>query len=111
MLQFSAINTLGYSDVPASLMSRATPFASMAQQLAASLGIGTGALLLHATLLLRGHSQLGPNDFTPAFIGVGLISLCAVPIFMSLSPKAGEGMIGGERHADEAAGEGSTGGA
>jgi EmrB/QacA subfamily drug resistance transporter len=110
-LQFSAINTLGYSDVPASLMSRATPFASMAQQLAASLGIGTGALLLHATLALRGHSQLGPNDFTPAFIGVGLISLCAVPIFMSLSAKAGEGMIGGHRQAEEAGGEGSTGGA
>ena len=108
-LQFSAINTLGYCDVPAALMSRATPFASMAQQLAMSLGIGTGALLLHATLAIRGHAELGPTDFTPAFIGVGLISLCAVPMFMRLSPQAGEGMIAGRRHAEEAAGEGSTG--
>ena len=98
-LQFSAVNTLGYSDVPASQMSRATPFASMAQQLAMSLGIGTGALLLHTTLLIRGHSELGPSDFTPAFIGVGLISFLALPIFMKLSPDAGQGMIGGDRRA------------
>lgn len=110
-LQFSAINTLGYSDVPAALMSRATPFASMAQQFSMSLGIGTGALLLHTTLLVKGHTTLGPTDFVPAFIGVGLISICAVPIFAKLSPAAGQGMIGGRRHAEEAAGQGSTGGA
>jgi EmrB/QacA subfamily drug resistance transporter len=93
-LQFSAVNTLGYSDVPAALMSRATPFASMAQQLAMSLGVGTGALLLHLTLLAHGSAELGPSDFTPAFVGVGLISLCAVPIFWNLSPQAGEAVIG-----------------
>jgi EmrB/QacA subfamily drug resistance transporter len=98
-LQFSAVNTLGYSDVPATLMSRATPFASMAQQLAMSLGIGTGALMLHLTLLFRSHAELGPSDFTPAFIGVGLISFLALPIFMKLAPDAGHGMIGGQRHA------------
>jgi hypothetical protein len=75
-------------------MSRATPFASMAQQLAMSLGVGTGALLLHLTLLAHGSAELGPSDFTPAFVGVGLISLCAVPIFWNLSPQAGEAVIG-----------------
>jgi EmrB/QacA subfamily drug resistance transporter len=110
-LQFSAVNTLGYSDVPASMMSRATPFASMAQQLAASLGIGTGALLVHLTLLFRGHEIMEPRDFTPAFIGVGLISFLALPIFLRLSPDAGAGMIGGHRKAKEADKPGSTGGA
>jgi fucose permease len=110
-LQFSAVNTLGYSDVPANLMSRATPFASMAQQLAASIGIGTGALLVHMTLLIRGHDTLGPSDFTPAFIGVALISILALPIFMRLAPDAGHGMIAGERRAAEADRPGSTGGA
>jgi EmrB/QacA subfamily drug resistance transporter len=93
-LQFSAVNTLGYSDVPPALMSRATPFASMAQQLAMSLGVGTGALLLHLTLRAHGTTELGPSDFTPAFVGVGLISLCAVPLFMGLSAQAGEAVIG-----------------
>jgi EmrB/QacA subfamily drug resistance transporter len=110
-LQFSAVNTLGYSDVPASMMSRATPFASMAQQLAASLGIGTGALLVHLTLMIRGHEMMGPSDFTPAFIGVGIISLLALPIFLKLAPDAGAGMIGGQRTAKEADRSGSTGGA
>ena len=110
-LQFSAVNTLGYSDVPVTLMSRATPFASMAQQLAMSLGIGTGALMLHLTLLFRSHAELGPSDFTPAFIGVGLISFLALPIFLKLAPDAGQGMIAGERVAEEADSPGSTGSA
>ncbi len=93
-LQFSAVNTLGYADVPPALMSRATPFASMAQQLAMSLGIGTGALLLHLTLLAHHSTELGPSDFMPAFVGVGLISLCAMPLFMQLSPQAGAAVIG-----------------
>jgi hypothetical protein len=75
-------------------MSRATPFASMAQQLAMSLGVGTGALLLHFTLAFRHTATLGPDDFTVAFISVGLISLLAVPLFMQLSPEAGESVIG-----------------
>ena len=100
-LQFSAVNTLGYSDVPPNMMSRATPFASMAQQLAMSLGVGTGALLLHLTLAFHGAVDLGPGDFTPAFLGVGLISLGAVPIFLKLSPQAGSAVIGHTRRAPE----------
>ncbi|MGH7036165.1 MAG: MFS transporter [Stellaceae bacterium] len=100
-LQFSAVNTLGYSDVPPNMMSRATPFASMAQQLAMSLGVGTGALLLHLTLAFHGASDLGPGDFTPAFVGVALISLGAVPIFLKLSPQAGSAVIGHTRRAPE----------
>jgi hypothetical protein len=59
-----------------------------------SLGVGTGALLLHLTLLAHHSTELGPSDFTPAFVGVGLISLCAMPLFMQLSPQAGESVIG-----------------
>lgn len=93
-LQFSAVNTLGYSDVPPALMSRATSFASMAQQLAMSLGIGTGALLLHFTLAWHHTTALAADEFTPAFIGVGLISLAAVPLFMGLTAQAGVSVIG-----------------
>src|SRR5215469_5508329 len=98
-LQFSAVNTMSYSDVPPALMSRATPFASMAQQLAMSLGVGTGALLLHLTLRFHGATERGASDFTPAFVGVGLISLGAVFFFLQLSPQAGESVIGPPRGA------------
>jgi len=98
-LQFSAVNTLGYADVPPALMSRATSFASMGQQLAMSLGIGTGAFFLHFTLAFQHSTTLAPDDFTPAFVGVGLISLLAAPIFMKLSPEAGASVIGRRSHA------------
>jgi hypothetical protein len=38
----------------------------------------------------------------PAFIGVGLISLGAVPIFMTLSPEAGAAVIGRRASSPEA---------
>lgn len=101
-LQFSAVNTLGYSDIPAALMSRATPFASMAQQFAMSLGVGIGAMLLRLTLVARHTVHLGATDFTPAFLGVGVIALCAVPIFLQLTPEAGEAVIGRPRRAESA---------
>ena len=41
-LQFTSINTLGYADIDQQRMSRATSFASMAQQLSLSVGVGTG---------------------------------------------------------------------
>jgi hypothetical protein len=67
--------------------------------------------MLHLTLLFRSHAELGPSDFTPAFIGVGLISFLALPIFLKLAPDAGQGMISGERAAEEADRPGSTGSA
>ena len=53
-LQFTSINTLAYADIERAQMSRATSFASMAQQLSLSIGVGTGALLLHLTVAARG---------------------------------------------------------
>jgi len=35
-------------------MSRATSFASVAQQLSLSVGVGLGALILHTVVVLRG---------------------------------------------------------
>ena len=57
-LQFTSINTLGYADIDRQRMSRATSFSSMAQQLSLSVGVGTGALLLHLTMSARGGGAL-----------------------------------------------------
>ena len=57
-LQFTSINTLGYADIEPQRMSRATSFASMAQQLSLSAGVGTGAILLHLTMAARGGDAL-----------------------------------------------------
>lgn len=93
-LQFTAVNTLGYADVPPQLMSRATGFASMAQQLAATAGVALGALLLHVILLLHGGTVLRYQEFAPAFVVVALFSLASLPLFLSLSPAAGDELTG-----------------
>jgi MFS family permease len=93
-LQFTGTNTLIFADVPPPLMSRATSFQSMAQQLSVSIGVGTGALLLHLTLVARGRTMLGADDFAPAFVAVGLISLASVFFYLPLPQEAGAEVSG-----------------
>ncbi len=93
-LQFTSINTLAYADVPPALMSRATSFQSMIQQLSASIGVGSGALLVHMTLVFRDHGTLGAADFAPAFVVIGLISVSSILLFLQLSPQAGAEVSG-----------------
>ena len=45
-LQFTAINSIAYADIEEKDMSKATSFASVAQQLSMSAGVATGALVL-----------------------------------------------------------------
>ncbi len=92
-LQFTSLNTLGYADIPGALMSRATSFASMAQQLSLSIGVGTGALIVHATIARHGGA-LGPNDFAPAFLVVGATTMLSLAPFLGLSPTAGAEVSG-----------------
>ena len=93
-LQFTSTNTLIFADVPPPLMSRATSFQSMAQQLSVSIGVGIGALLLHVTLLLHGRSELQAGDFSGAFLAVALISLSSILFYLPLAREAGAEMSG-----------------
>jgi MFS family permease len=93
-LQFTSTNTLSFADVPPAMMSRATSFTSMAQQLSISLGVGLSALLLQIMLTVRGASTLEPSDFMLAFIVVGVIALMPVGLFTRLSPEAGAELSG-----------------
>lgn len=92
-LQFTSLNTIAYADVEPAMMSRATSFASMNQQLSLSVGAGTGALLLHLSTSLGG-GQLTAADFSPAFFVVGLISACSILAFLRLPANAGADMAG-----------------
>jgi MFS family permease len=93
-LQFTAINTLSYADVPSPRMSKATSFASMMQQLSLSIGVAVGALLLHVTLSLRGAVEVGPQDFVPAFLSVGVLSIASLLCFLPLARDAGAEVSG-----------------
>jgi MFS family permease len=93
-LQFTSVNTLAYADMPRERMSRATSFASVGQQLSLSVGIGTGALLLHLTVAARGDTQLAAGDFAPAFFALALLSALSCLVHLRLRPDAGAEVSG-----------------
>ncbi len=93
-LQFTGTNTLAYADIPPQLMSRASSMTATLQQLSLSFGVAVGAALLHLTLAWRGTDQLGPGDFSPAFIAIGVISGLSAVVFLALKPDAGADVSG-----------------
>lgn len=86
-LEFTAINTLGYADIPDERMSAATSFASMVQQLSLSLGVTVAALTLHVTQ--GGGTALDAASFAPAFLLVGTITAASALVFAQLPADAG----------------------
>lgn len=94
-LQFTSINTLAVSDIENARMSRATSFTSMMQQLSLSAGVAVGAMVLHATVTWSGGMEkIGPADFTPAFLTVGITAMLSAIIFLRLPPDAGAEVSG-----------------
>ena len=93
-LQFTAINTLVYADIPPPLMSQATSFASAAHQLSLSFGVAIAALTLEAEQSLRGNSVILAGDFVTAFIVVALIGAMSAAIFWRLPRDAGAELTG-----------------
>jgi EmrB/QacA subfamily drug resistance transporter len=95
-LQFTALNTLGYADIPPQLMSRASSVSSMFQQLAQSLGVGLAAILIHYTIIWRNSPSLAAADITPAFAIVAALSLIALFYYVRLPADAGAELSGRE---------------
>jgi EmrB/QacA subfamily drug resistance transporter len=93
-LQFTATNAITFADVSSAAMSRATSFSSMAQQLSASLGVATGAFILHEILRARGGIDLAASDFSAAFVILGIIAWMSGLCFLRLSPQAGSEVSG-----------------
>ncbi len=99
-LQFTALGTLAYADVPSPLMSNASSLASMAQQLFLSLGVAIAALLLHLSLAGRPASTLTSHDFTIPFLVVGILGMLSSLLFLPLEHDAGEEVSGRRREVD-----------
>jgi EmrB/QacA subfamily drug resistance transporter len=88
-LLMTSMNTLGYSEIPATRMSHASVLASMAQQVSLTLGVAIAVLVLNFSLYLNGQDRLGPHDFWLTFTVVGLISASAIWFFAPLPHDAG----------------------
>jgi hypothetical protein len=93
-LQFTALGTLAYADVPNEMMSSASTLSSMAQQFSMSLGVTIAALILHFSLWFHGSKTLTVHDFTPAFLIIGVLSLLSALTYLALEDHAGEVVSG-----------------
>ncbi|WP_158902495.1 MFS transporter [Burkholderia sp. L27(2015)] len=94
-MQFTSINTLAFADVPTPMMSSASTFFSMVQQMTIGLGIAFGAIALHFAAWLHGNSrQLELADFHIAFLVVASLVLLAVVSFLGLGRDAGAEVSG-----------------
>jgi MFS family permease len=93
-LQFTAYNTLAYGDVPRSRMSSATSLYVTCQQLAATIGISTGAVSLEVSMAWFDHATPQLIDFSHAFLVVAMFTLVAAPIALWMPRNAGDELTG-----------------
>ena len=102
-LQFTALNTVAFAEIPERLISRANTLYNMMQQLTLSLGVALGALMLNLTLRWHTSTALETQDFWPAFLAIGGLSLFSVAAFFPLARNAGAEISGHAVRVEEAA--------
>jgi EmrB/QacA subfamily drug resistance transporter len=93
-LQFTALNTLAFADLPREKLSAATSFYGTAQQLPPALGIVLATTSLEISRHMAGHEALLPSDFTAAFLIAGLVVAASSPLFALLPKDAGAEVSG-----------------
>ena len=95
-MQFTAINTITYVDVPQAQMSGANALASVVQQLSMGMGVAAGALALRASGWIHGNNTNVPSlsDFHLAFVMMAAMALWAVKDCFTLDPHAGAEVTG-----------------
>ena len=93
-LQFTALNAIGYADVDADRMSRATSFASVVQQMSSAVGVAVAAASIEGLQYGFGDATLAQRDMNGTFFVVALVSLGSMPFFWRLMPDAGAEVSG-----------------
>ncbi len=93
-MEFTALFSLTFSDVPGEQRTGANTLTALVQQLGFSLGVALGAALLGASQAFRAAPQLELADFRIAFVICGLIGLSAVWSFWRLPQDAGAEVSG-----------------
>ncbi|MBO0735042.1 MAG: MFS transporter [Alphaproteobacteria bacterium] len=93
-IQYLALNTISYADVPAPVLSKSTSVGGVAQQLARGFGIAVGAALLAA---IAGPRVPAIGDFRLAFFLIALLPFVSGFGFLRLSPRDGAEVSGHRR--------------
>jgi len=90
-IQYLALNTISYADVPPPVLSKSTSVGGVAQQLARGFGIAVGAALL---AVIAGPQTVTVDDFRLAFLLIALLPLLSGLGFLRLSPVDGAEVSG-----------------
>ncbi len=93
-MQFTALNTLAFSDTSPAQTGGATTLYSMFQQLGAGIGVAFGAIALNVTERFTGHAgHPGALDFRIALGAVTVVALLALIDMARLPPDAGDQVV------------------
>jgi EmrB/QacA subfamily drug resistance transporter len=97
-LQFSALNSLAFADVPPEHMSATNTLANVVQQLTLGLGIAAAAAAVHLATLLHREAAVGPTltDFRTAIAAAAVMTAVSTLDALSLSQDAGS-LVSGHR--------------
>ena len=91
-MQFTALNTIAFVDVPQARMATANTLFSTTFQLAMGLGVALGALAVRAgawTAQMTGWEQVPAIEYRLAFVLVALVSLAGLRDALALAADAG----------------------
>jgi EmrB/QacA subfamily drug resistance transporter len=98
-LQFTALNTLSFADVPKAQMSGASALSSTLFQLTMGIGVAFGAIALRLAAWIHGHAgqSVAPEDFSIAFLLVAGVGLLGIADLFGLARDAGAEVSGHRR--------------
>lgn len=90
-MQFSAITTLAFADIPQQQMTTANTLYSTIQQMSTGMGIAMGAVFLRFSNMINGSTpHYTVPDFRLAFIFVAILGVVSLYGFTKLTPDAGD---------------------
>lgn len=90
-MQFSAITTLAFAEIPQERMTSANTLYSTVQQMSTGMGIAMGAVFLRFANMINGSTEhYTVPDFRLAFIFVAILGIISLYGFTKLTPDAGD---------------------
>jgi EmrB/QacA subfamily drug resistance transporter len=95
-IQYLALNTISFADVPSPFLSRSTSVSGVFQQLARGFGVALGAALL---ALVAAGDHVTVDNFRVVFLLIAVIPLVSMFGFMQLSEDDGAEVSGHASHA------------
>jgi EmrB/QacA subfamily drug resistance transporter len=95
-LQFTAVNTLSFADVPKPQMSGASTLSSTLTQMTMGMGVALGAIAMRLAAWMHGRAaqSVTPADFSVAFLLVATVGLVAIVDVFGLERDAGAHVSG-----------------